>query len=233
MNNTSKNELLIVIIENIHLASPDEIQQIKLIIKKYESISILITRRKNTLQSASGEDILEPLQNNDIGEQINLEEVIDYKSLIETLVSKLMDHYLNLVSNKPKESVKSIFHDSNETNFLLQLLRIQALLEYSIPDLKTANGLKMSPLTSKEQYKIVEKLELIKSNDYEGIIDNILIEHFQSNIQSLSSSHISRYMLEKILFFCYALSSLEIPIEEELLAKLLSFQQDDLRKIFL
>ena len=144
-----------------------------------------------------------------------------------------MDHYLNLVSNKTKESVKSIFLNSNETNFLLKLLRIQALLEYSISDLKTTNGLKISSLTSKEQYKIVEKLELIKSNDYEGIIDNILIEHFQSNIQSLSSSNISRYMLEKILFFCYALSSLEIPIEEELLAKLWSFQQADLRKILI
>lgn len=211
-NNSTINEL-VVIIENVHLATASEASNIKRFLRPYQRIKFLFTSRKGEI-SILKENLLEIFQEEKKGIIFDLNSESDlnlrYHSIIENILNKSVP---NLDKKEQGELITQI-KNRTKKNPLLIKYEIEAIIDIlnankSIDLLKNTNEIE-----KQANQKLTDRVEILTNN-----IEN--------------ETDLSTQAIRKTLYLLYSFCYLEIPIRSEYIAKISSLDRDLVQKILI
>ncbi|MHA1728000.1 MAG: hypothetical protein ACTSWY_04640 [Promethearchaeota archaeon] len=219
------DSLLIVIIDNVHLANATKANWIRsLIFKPYERVKFILTSRTESL-NVYDEDILEIFSKNDEYEKLRLEDEIipvkQAKTITKMILSNIFQNYPIMKINE----ILKIIMERNSNQLELIQLELETLLKHCLKE-------NLEEIDNKPTFDSnkMEKL-LNNTSELEILIENEIVEKYEILISEINEKFsIESTLAWKILYLVFNFAYLEFPLRIKLLSDTSSIEIEPIQK---
>ncbi len=214
---SSKNQnsrKIVIIIENIHTASAEELNFLEVLLKPLKKLIIVLTSRKSEIL-INKKNILTPFSKEDGFHVINLDSPTLLYKRNKSLIERILLHHLPSIESAKMIEFREIL--MKRTNNVWPLLRFELQL-----------------LLNSISQKTIKKL--LEDQDYhESEFKNIFMQYISDRIQKYYDSKIKGLFVHKIReieFLLHVFAFLEIPLRQDLFQGIIKLEDNQIYLLF-